>query len=275
MEDSYIEIDGCNIRYRDTGGDGPTVLLIHGIGASLEIWNRQFELIGPAMRLIALDLPGHGLSDFGQQPYEPGKFSEFCWRFLDKLDVRHVFLVGNSMGGGIALLMAANRQQRVSGLVLVDAATLGREAPGAFRIMTLPLLGKIMSKPGEMALQQQISAMFHNPATADSDVRRTILRNGARSGGQKAFLATLRLMTDLGGQRHSMLTRAQKALASLSMTVLFIHGRQDKVVALQHSIDAQRMTPGSQLMILENCGHIPQLEKPDEFNAALTGLVFG
>jgi pimeloyl-ACP methyl ester carboxylesterase len=273
MEDNYIEIEGCSIRYRDTGKTGPVVLLLHGIGESLEFWAPQLDTLADKVRLIALDLPGHGLSGIGDQPYEQNKFASFVWRFTDKLNLEKAYLVGNSLGGAISILMAGEKPQRVSGLLLANAAGLGKESPIPFRLMTLPVLGEILTKPGKTADEQQIKALFYDQSIASDEFRQIISRNGSQPGHQQAFLKTLRLMTNFFGQRSEWVSKEIKTLGSLDMPVLFIHGRKDLVIPVEHTIEAQKRTPNSNLVVFEDCGHTPQLEKPEDFNKHLMEFI--
>ena len=140
MTDSTISANGLQVRYRDSGGTGPAVLLLHGIGGSLELWAAQFVEANHGMRLIALDLPGHGLSDFGPHPFTPKTFAAFVWKFADALGLINVHLAGNSLGGAICVQMLAQQPARVQTVLLAAAANLGRDGPVPFRLMTLPVL---------------------------------------------------------------------------------------------------------------------------------------
>jgi pimeloyl-ACP methyl ester carboxylesterase len=102
------------------------------------------------------------------------------------------------------------------------------------------------------------------------------LRNQFKKGGAAAFLATLRATTNLSGQRKSVWEVSQKLLSTLDVPMLILHGRQDAVLPLKHSEAAAKRAKNAKLIVLEDCGHTPQVEKPDEFNAALkdfAGLV--
>ena len=273
MTDSYISADGVQVRYRDSGGTGPAVLLLHGIGGSLELWSAQFIEANQGMRLIALDLPGHGLSDFGHHAFAPKTFAAFAWRVADALGLGRIHLAGNSMGGAICVQMRAQQPARVQTMLLAAAASLGRDCPMPFRLMTLPVLGTLMSRAGPMAVTQQIQALFGSSFVVTDEVRKTIERNVMRPGAQAAFLATLRQMTDLGGQRASLVADSHKALASAAVPVLMLHGRQDRVIPFAHSERAHKLAPGGRLQLVDDCGHTPQLERPAVFNAALRALV--
>ncbi|MES2943822.1 MAG: alpha/beta fold hydrolase [Pseudomonadota bacterium] len=273
MIDSYISADGVQVRYRDSGGSGPAVLLLHGIGGSLELWSAQFVSANQAMRLIALDLPGHGLSGFGQQPFAPKTFAALVWKFADALGLNKVHLAGNSLGGAICVQMQAQQPARVQTVLLAAAANLGRDCPMPFRLMTLPVLGTLMSRAGPMAVTQQIQALFGPSFVVTDELRKTIERNVMRPGAQAAFLATLRLMTDLSGQRASLVADSHTALASASVPVLMLHGRQDSVIPFAHSEHAHKLAPASRFQLVDDCGHTPQLEQSALFNAALRALV--
>jgi pimeloyl-ACP methyl ester carboxylesterase len=271
--DSKISVNGVQVRYRDSGGSGPAVLLLHGIGGSLELWAQQFAGVNQNLRLMALDLPGHGLSDLGHQPYTPQNFARFVWQFADALGLDKVHLVGNSMGGAIGLHMLVQQPARVKTVLLAAAATLGRDGPLPFRLMTLPVLGALLSRASAMAVTQQLKAIFHPSFVVSDEVRKTIERNVRRPGAQAAFLATLRQMSDLGGQRADLVDQAQAALRSATQPILFLHGQQDSVIPLVHSQNAHTWAAGSRLQLVDHCGHTPQLEQPAVFNAALQDLI--
>jgi pimeloyl-ACP methyl ester carboxylesterase len=273
LTDTYISADGVKVRYRDSGGTGPAVLLLHGIGGSLELWSAQFVAANQGMRLIALDLPGHGLSGFGQQPFEPKTFAAFVWKLADALGLNTVHLAGNSLGGAICVQMQAQQPARVQSVLLAAAASLGRDCPMPFKLMTLPVLGTLMTRAGPMAVTQQIQALFGSSFVVTEALRKTIERNVMRPGAQAAFLATLRLMTDLGGQRATLVAASHAALASASVPVLMLHGRQDSVIPFAHSEHAHKLAPTGRLQLVDDCGHTPQLEQPAVFNAALRALV--
>lgn len=273
IKDQTINVDGVNIRYRDSGGPGMPVLLSHGIGGSLELWNPQLEGIGDRLRVIAWDMPGHGLSDLGPQPNDPDTFARIAWRFANALGIDRLVAGGNSMGGAVSVRMAGLAPQRVAALVLADAASLEGGIFPPFRLMVLPLLGELMTKPNEAGVDRQMQAIFHKSFVPSDELRQVIIRNTFKPGGEKAFLATLRRMSGFRGQNPDMCAHSLKVLRGIKVPVLFVHGRQDVVIPLQHSVSAHAVTPNARLLVLEDCGHTPQLEKPEAFNQALLKLV--
>lgn len=269
MSDTFVSINGTRIRYWDSGGAGPAVLMTHGIGESLEFWHRQFDDLGPSLRLIAWDMPGHGLSDESADAMNLEGQADAAWKLLDQLGVERVHLVGNSLGAAMSLRMADQMPARVGSLVLANSAALGAEVFGAFKLMTLPWLGELMNKPGPMAVAQQIKAIVLQPEAITPLVRAAIERNVRRPGAAAHFLSQLRAMTTLRGQRREVWTRSHQILKSLRMPTRIVHGEQDVVLPVAHSVTAHGLCNGSELVRLQDCGHTPQLEQPEVFNVLL------
>jgi pimeloyl-ACP methyl ester carboxylesterase len=272
VHERFAELDGRLIRYRDSGGQGPAVLLTHGIGESLEFWHRQMETLGDSLRLIAWDMPGHGLSDEVPEAMDLEGQARVAWRLLDRLGVKRVHLVGNSLGAAVSLRMAAQATEKVATLLLANGATLGPEVMGAFRAMSLPGLGELMNRPGASAVAQQIKAIVHHPASVTPEVRAAIERNVHRPGGTQHFLALLRNLTTWRGQRPEPCLRTRHILKSLRVPVLFVHGDNDTVLPVAQSRRAHAQTRGSYLVTLSACGHTPQLEQVEVFNSMLLDL---
>lgn len=273
MQDSFITIDGTKIRYCDNGGSGPVALLLHGIGGSVEMWNRQMEAAMP-LRLIALDLPGHGLSDISRQPNDPDSFAATVVQFANALGLDRFALVGNSMGGGIAFRVAGLMPAHVSHVIALNAATLGRDAFFPFRLMTLPILGEVMTRPSQVGIDRMISGVFKDPATSvTQDISAAMARNQFKPGGATALLTTLRRMTDLGGQRRDMTAKSHDLIRQMHAPLLFVHGHDDAIIPAHHSKAAAALNPTASLELLDDCGHMPMIEKPARINTLITAFV--
>lgn len=268
-----VNVGGVQIRVRDSGGPGLPVLLTHGIGGSLELWDRQFDAVPHGLRLLAWDLPSHGLSGAAAGDTDLEGIARIAWQLLDTLGAGPAVLVGNSLGGAVSLRMAAQAPARTRGLLLAASAGLGRETFLPFRLMTLPVLGELMTRPGPVAVQQQIRAIVHDPASITPDLRAVIERNVARPGGARHFLRLLRGLTDLRGQRAAVCARSRDILSGLPMPVCLVHGEHDTVLPAAHSRAAHALVPTADLAVLADCGHTPQLEQPQRFAALLDRLV--
>ncbi len=112
-EDREIAVRGTKIRYRDSGGTGPAVLLTHGIGLMLEIWEPTVAALAGRYRVISWDLPGFGRSEVREQPYSVPFFGDFTAAFLDALGIGKVHAVGHSMGGAVTLAFARKYPSRL------------------------------------------------------------------------------------------------------------------------------------------------------------------
>lgn len=269
MSDLYVTVKNVELRYRDTGGLGPALLLTHGIGSSLETWWQQEATLGKQFRVISWDLPGHGLSEFGQQPYNPDKFAAIAWALLDALNINRVTLGGNSLGAAISIRMMGMQPASVSSLVLLNSATLGRETPLPFKLMLMPVVGALLTKPTQRGVDMQLQAIFHPNYPISEETKAIVKRNVFRSGAQQAFVNTLKTQATVFGQRREEVARSRTVLQKATCPVVFAHGRQDSVLPVKHSELAHEQLPGSRLHIFEQCGHTPQIEKPDEVSALL------
>jgi pimeloyl-ACP methyl ester carboxylesterase len=272
MQDQFVSVNGLQIRYRDTGGAGVPIVLTHGIGGSLELWQPQLDTLGKTHRLIAWDVPNHGLSDLTGKAEDWESYAAWYLAFADALGLDQFIAAGNSMGGALSLRVARLAPARVRGVFLANAASLGREVFAVFRLMTLPILGQLMNKPSAKGVDMALSAIVRGKSCVSADLRAAMLRNQFKEGGAAAFVGTLRATTNLFGQRADVWKHSHQLLAELDVPMLVLHGRQDAVLPLKHSEAAAKLARRAQLVVLEDCGHTPQIEKPAEFNSALAAF---
>jgi len=277
MSDQYISIRNCNIRYHDTGGNRQTILFSHGIGASLEFWLPLTALLSKKYRCISWDFPGHGLSDFIDQSldgdsndkYSADDFAIYASELLTKLKANDTLLVGNSLGALTSNRIIALEKNNINGLCLLNSAGLGQESPTVFKMMTLPVLGKIIAKPNQMAIDQQIGAIFHQSDLISNELKVTIKRNVMRQGAQATFLKAVKELTNIKGQKVSDIRKSLDILKNVTVPILFLHGRQDKVIPLSHSEKSHKQIKNSSLLVIDDCGHTPQIEKPQQVANAI------
>ena len=268
-EDREIAVRGTKIRYRDSGGSGPVVLLTHGIGLMLEIWEPTAAALSSQYRVISWDLPGFGRSEVREQPYSVPFFGDFTAAFLDALGIGKVHAVGHSMGGAVTLAFARQYPSRLNSIALNCSASLGRDAPFIFKLFTLPGIGKLMTKPSRGNTRQALSSMYRDYSRVTPGLEEAWYQISLIPGNQGVFLQTLRSMTTLSGQNKELVEATLAGLPSLSVPVLVIAGRDDAIIPANHAIEAAKKIPNAQLAVIMDCGHVPQLEKADEFNRIL------
>ncbi len=264
------ELHGREVGYLG-GGDGPVLLLIHGIAGTCENWRDVIEPLSRTHTVIAPDLPGHGLSAGGPGDYSLGSLASGLRDLLLSLGHERVTLVGHSLGGGVAMQFSYQFPEMVERLVLVSSGGLGPEVSPVLRAAALPgadLFIAATAGAGQKvggAIGRGLSAIGMKPAADVAEVARGYA-SLADPRRRQAFLATLRSVVGTGGQRVSASDRLYLAE---EVPVLIVWGTRDPIIPVRHGEDAHRALPGSQLEIFEGAGHLPQLEQPGHFIAVL------
>ncbi len=268
--DRYATVEGHRVRYWNEGA-GPAIVLVHGLANSVITWRKNVEALSRNFRVIALDLPGHGLSDMPKVRFGLPEGAAFVASFLDELGVDRAHLVGNSMGGAVALELALARPERVASLTLADSAGLGREISLVLRLGSLPLLGEYGRRPTLKGVRNLVRWLVHDPNLVDEDELPLRLSYLKREGSAQALLRFLRTGVGLFGQRPG--TRRDAMLTSLSVPTLIVWGAQDPLFPFRQAEEAARAIPGTALHVFDACGHWPQYEHPGEFNRLLGEFV--
>jgi pimeloyl-ACP methyl ester carboxylesterase len=262
-------VDGLELYYT-TIGRGPATLLIHGLGGFAESWRHTVAALAPHATVIAVDLPGFGQSAKPRGRYTLAFFAEALEGLLRVLDVERVRLVGHSLGGGIATAFSLAHPHRVERLALIGATIPGFaiQPSALYRLMACPGLGELLSsfvtrRICAVALQRCLYAP--NPAEIAFLVEHEYAVRTTREG-RAAYLATLR------GVKADFTVSApayRAALADWDGPTLVIHGRQDRVVPIQHAEIAAQGIRGARTRWLDGCGHFPQIEHADVVNGWL------
>jgi pimeloyl-ACP methyl ester carboxylesterase len=264
------DLHGREIGYLG-GGEGPVLLMIHGIAVSSEHWREVLEPLAARYTVIAPDLPGHGMSGGGPGDYSLGNLATGLRDLLLSLGHERATLVGHSLGGGIAMQFAYQFPEMVERMVLVSSGGLGPEVSPVLRAAALPGADLFIAATASMgekvgaAVNRGMAAIGMRPGPDVAEVARgyAALVDPQR---RKAFLATLRSVVGTKGQRVSASDRLYLAE---EVPLLIIWGARDPIIPAHHGEEAHRMLPGSQLEIFEGVGHLPQVEQPLRFIAVL------
>jgi pimeloyl-ACP methyl ester carboxylesterase len=266
-QDQYVQVGQIHTRFWTLGDEGTTVVLVHGIGSSMEDWIHNIHALAERHRVYAMDLVGSGRSDKPAAPYSFPYFAQFVHDFLQSQNVDRLNLVGNSMGGGIALQFALQFPDQVDRLVLVDSAGLGRELTLSFRLPTLPLVGEWLTRPSRKAAAQLLHEALYDPALITDELVDFQYQLSALPGAQGAILSILRQNVTLRGLQDHAWRSIVNNLRNITAPTLVIWGQQDRIIPVAHAQVARDRIPNVRLHIIDRCGHMPQLEHPDEFNA--------
>ena len=267
-----ITVDGMSTQYLEAGTGSP-LLLLHGHEQSATSWRWVIPALARTHRVLALSLPGHGDSAPAVGGYAPGRDrAPFVAGFLDTLGVGPLDLVGNSVGGAVALRLALADPRRVRTLTLVDSAGLGRAVNRLLTLVTLPVLGELAillsQMPGGDLQRTTMSAamLFAQPWRVPAEFFIEQHALGRRPGQLEASTAMARALFDANGQREVLLDR----LPTLTMPTLVIWGGCDYVLPASQAQAAVDRLPHGRLALLADCGHLPHVECPDRFATVLS-----
>ena len=270
-----VEVDGRRIRYRATG-EGPAVLLLHGIGQSLDDWEEQHELLSARHTVYSLDLPGFAYSERLPRKATLRGLAASLPAFLDAVGVTDAIpVVGNSLGGAVAMKFAAENPDRVSALVLVDSAGFGSEVTLALRLLTVPLLGEVLARPRRATARAAVRAVFAD-ATQATDAR--IARSYRLSQRQGHSSTTLDIARDLGTLRGIKTAWRQALLSQIARhdrPVMLVWGGRDRILPFSQLAAARAALPRAEVTIFADAGHMPQIENAEEFAAAVERFLDG
>jgi pimeloyl-ACP methyl ester carboxylesterase len=263
----YTKVGQINTRFWALGDEGSTVLLIHGIGGSLEDWMLNANALARHNRVFALDLVGSGHSDKPSVSYSFSYLAQFVNDFMEAENIDRACLIGHSLGGGVSLQFTIQFPDKVDKLVLVNSAGLGKEGSILFRLPTLPILGELLTRPSRKGTANLLKACVHDPAVVTDELIELAYSLAVLPGAQNAFLSTVRSLGNFRGIRKDVLRSIADNLSTITVPTLIFWGQQDRILPVAHAHVAENKIPDTQLHIFDPCGHCPQLERPEEFNS--------
>jgi pimeloyl-ACP methyl ester carboxylesterase len=266
FERRYVSIHGHEVGYR-MEGEGPVILLIHGIAGSSSAWRDVMPELARRYTVIAPDLIGHGQSAKPIGDYSLGAYASGLRDLLRVLGLTKASIVGQSFGGGVAMQLAYQHPDCCERLVLVDSGGLGREVSWMLRFMTLPASEYLMPVLFPSFVRERgndISRMLHRRGIRMAGVAE-MWRSYAsltESVNRQSFIRTLRSVIDPGGQTVSALDRLYLAG---EIPTMIVWGDRDSIIPVSHAYAAHQAIPGSRLEIIEGAGHFPHVEAPERF----------
>jgi pimeloyl-ACP methyl ester carboxylesterase len=270
VETKTVQVHGRAVSYAEAGS-GQLLLLIHGMAGTAENWRAVIQPLARAHTVIAPDFPGHGRSAPGGGDYSLGSLAAGLRDLLLTLGHDRATLVGHSLGGGVAMQFTYQFPEMVERLVLVSSGGLGPEVSPILRAAALPGADLFIGATAEIgqrvgsALGRGLGAIGMRPNVDLAEVARGYA-SLADVERRKAFLATLHAVVGTAGQRVAAVDRLYLAEA---LPLLIIWGERDPIIPVAHAEEAHRALPNSRLEIFEGAGHLPQLEEPGRFVAAL------
>lgn len=257
----YIDVDGTRVHYR-IEGEGPTLLLLHGVLAQLQTWDGWVDDLKQHYQVVRLDLPGFGLTGpFARGEYTPQFAVEFFERVRQELGLERFHLVGNSLGGFISWYYAAHYPQHVDRLILIDPLSYPFKSPWIMRFVALPLIGTVTRffAPRFIVKQNTLDVYGDSSLVTDEIVDRyyeLLLREGNRSAMVDFFRA---------GGAHFGLTRHgnhHQHIPKIQSPTMLMWGELDRWIPPSLVTRWREDMPSIHVKLYPGAGHIPMEEIP-------------
>lgn len=249
----FTKIDNLLVRYLDKNKRGVPLLLLHGLGGSIESWNNNINFLSTKFRIIALDLPGFGLSDKPKISYSIKFYVNFLEKFIQRIKLNHLFIIGSSLGGHIAVEFTLKNRKMVDKLILISpAGSLPKSFKGTRELKRYIRIVNARSSKGISRILTSIDNSMVNRSYAESMYERLSL-----PGAKQAFISALK-----GSARAQ---RYNNQLEKIDTSMLLIWGKKDRMIPLKF-IRPFMEHGNSRIIIIENCGHRPHVENPRLFN---------
>lgn len=254
--DKWATVYGQKIHYIEAGS-GPVVILVHGLGGDVSNWAPTIGPLSQKYRVIALDQIGFGKSDKPLINYRVGTLVDFLDGFYKQLGITRASLVGNSLGGWTVAAYALAHPDKVDRLVLVDAA--GFALTGDLD----PRVVNGLNPSTRDAIKQVMGLVFYNKELFASDAALDAFFARKMSAGDGY---TIQRFIDSIVRGEDTL---DNKLSAVKKPTLVVWGREDGLTPLVLGERFKKEIAGSELLVIEKCGHVPQLERAAEFNTGL------
>ena len=260
----FIVIKGQLVHLRDEGprDDPLPLVLVHGTSASLHTWEGWVQVLKSQRRVISFDLPGFGLTgpfagQYEADNYHGDTYARFVLDLLDALKIDRVVLGGNSLGGEVAWRTAHLAPPRVAALILVDAAGPAftpLSVPLGFRLASVPVLNRISEwfLPRSL-VEEGVVNVYGDPAKVGTALVDRYFELTLREGNRHALVQRL---------RRQVVGEDAERIATLKLPTLILWGGRDRLIPPPIAHQFQQQIAGSQLVVFDELGHVPQEEDP-------------
>jgi pimeloyl-ACP methyl ester carboxylesterase len=273
---NVLQIHGHDVAYR-AAGSGPVVVLVHGMAGSSATWEQVIPRLAERFTVVAPDLPGHGESAKPHDgDYSLGAFASSVRDLMVTLGHPRATIVGQSLGGGVAMQFAYQFPTRCERLVLVGSGGLGREVTPLLRALAFPgiellfpvLFAQVWRNAGRGVLAG-LRRVGLRPSAYLDEIWRSY-ESLTDPATRAAFRRTLRSVVDHGGQLVNAHDRLPLAEA---IPTLIVWGENDAIIPSTHAAATQAALPNSRVEVFEGVGHFPHCEAPERFRQVLTDFI--
>jgi pimeloyl-ACP methyl ester carboxylesterase len=262
----FVQVGKHHMSYV-TGGHGPPLVLVHGLGTYSFTWRFVLPVLQQRYTIYAIDMLGCGESDKLDVDYSLEALAGYLKGFLDAVGLERPIIIGHSMGGGITMMFCHLYPDRAERVVLVSSGGMGREMHWLLRVSTLPgaegVIG-VLADPRSRVPQVSRTLEQRRMRRLDQEfdaTTPTMLDRFQSPEARLAFLSMLRGIGGISGQKVSALP----FLNQLAIPTLLIWGADDHTIPVSHGREAVKHIPCAHLEIIPNCFHRPQIEAPQRF----------
>jgi 2-hydroxy-6-oxonona-2,4-dienedioate hydrolase len=263
-QDKSVTIFGAKIRYLEAGAAArPSVILLHGLGGNAENWQFNVAAIAANYHVFVPDQIGFGKSDKPLIKYRVGTYVDFLDKFMAELKIEKASLVGNSMGGWVSALMAIKYPNRVEKIVLADAAGLLPASDINFDDIYQ------LNNSTRDEVRANLKRIFANPLYANNEALVDQFLTARVTTGDGY---TINSIIDSIKRREDFV---DKRLSEIKNPTLIIWGKQDGLLPVSDAATYNKGIVGSQIIIFDPCGHVPQVEKAADFNKEVLKFLDG
>jgi pimeloyl-ACP methyl ester carboxylesterase len=274
-EIKYLDLHGDRVAYQDVGSGDEALLLIHGMAGSSETWRAVIPQLSKNYRVIAPDLLGHGQSAKPRSDYSLGAFAVMLRDLLDELGISRATVIGQSLGGGVAMQFAYQHRDYCQRLVLISSGGLGPDVGWTLRLLSAPgaeLILPVIAPPPVVNVGNKLRSWFsgsgiQSPRGAEMWSAYSSL---ADPQTRQAFLRTLRSVVDYRGQSVSALNRLH---LTSDLPTMIIWGDQDRIIPIAHAYAVHAARPDCRVEVLDGVGHFPHVERPGDVVALLDDFI--
>ena len=261
QQEKTVSVYGAKINYVEAGDPAkPTVILLHGLGGNLQNWVFTIPALSANYHVIAPDQIGFGKSDRLMLKYRVGTYVDFLDKFMSELKIEKASLVGNSLGGWVAAMTAMKYPNRVEKIVLADAAGLKPADVDLAQVYAL-------NYSTRDEVRQLVKLVFYNQALFGSDAfieQSMNVRVAANDGYTiNSLIESIKRNEDFLNGR----------LGEIKKPTLVVWGKQDMLLKVADGEQFKREITGSELVVFDQCGHVPMVEKAADFNKAVLAFL--
>lgn len=252
VQENFIQVDGHKIRYLESGSSKCTLVLIHGLGASADRWNRVIPAFSKDYHVIVPDLIGFGYSDKPLVDYTPEFFSDFLGKFFDVYGIDRSHIIGSSLGGQITIEYAYANPKRLDKLILVSPAGVMKQSTPALDAYIMAAL-----YPNEQSAKNVFEMMEGSGKEVDKKIVDGFVERMQLPNAKLAFMSTI-----LGLKNADVIT---PKLQSILTPTLIIWGSDDPVIPIQNADAFVSSIKDCRFFRMDGCGHTPYVQDPVTF----------